>query len=783
MTKSSSNLEAVLRSYSPFLRRFAEQSGQPLAELFETASLTETPPDEPLARVRKRALVRIALRDALGIAGLAETAEELSTLADALIEEALRRAQAESGFSGSGKLAVIALGKLGGCELNYSSDIDLMFVYRGGSRAAAAALAHRVTALLGDPGPDGFAYRVDLRLRPEGRLGDVAISLDAAREYYRGRARDWELQMLIKARTAAGDRAAGQSLLDFVEPLIYSTTLDFKAVEAVSESRIRIGEKFQAKRRADATDVKLVPGGIRDIEFAVQCLQRLHGGREPWVRHGGTQLALTRLHDKGLLADHEFSALAGAYEFLRTVEHRLQMLEDRQTHTLPTNRNELAALAGRIPQLALAPGDPVTALRDRLHSHFAEVRRIYDRIIQSPSPRPPKSRRVPAPLDRHPRIAERVTANPSLAGRVADVFEHSPWLADQLRRHPEYLDDTPRNGVRDLKSLRQHFEREMFRLLTASLCDPTPIFETLLTASNLAGEVVRESFEMALAEGDPIPGPPMTIVALGRLGALEFDLGSDADLLFVLPDESADRQLEWTRVAERLIGLLTTYTGDGTLLAVDTRLRPGGRDGELVQTERAYKEYFANRAEAWEGIAYMKARAVAGDIDRATEFLHELQRLDWRRYGQSGRSRAELAAMRRKLEEEQGAENPLKAGPGGYYDIDFALMYLRLKGAGMFFKQLNTPERIRVVEEMGHLDRADAQFLSDAATFYRAVDHGLRLLTGHSAGSLPKAAAQLDPLSAMVRRWTPGHLHDQELTIELSQIQSRTREYFDRLFR
>ena len=109
---------------------------------------------------------------------------------------------------------------------------------------------------------------------------------------------------------------------------------------------------------------------------------------------------------------------------------------------------------------------------------------------------------------------------------------------------------------------------------------------------------------------------------------------------------------------------------------------PNGRAGALVQTEAAYKEYFASHAEAWEGISYMKARAVAGNIERATEFLNELQEIDWRRYGQGGRSRRELAQMRARLEREQGARNPLKAGPGGYYDIDFALMYLRLEGAG-----------------------------------------------------------------------------------------------------
>src|SRR5207247_10519840 len=134
--------------------------------------------------------------------------------------------------------------------------------------------------------------------------------------------------------------------------------------------------------------------------------------------------------------------------------------------------------------------------------------------------------------------------------------------------------------------------------------------------------------------------------------------------------------------------------GHSLIVTVATLPRPNDREGELVQSESGYKDYFSKRAEAWEGIAYMKSRGVAGNIARATDFLHELQDVDWRRYGQGGRSRKELAQMRARLEKEQGVRNPLKAGRGGYYDIDFDLMYLRLKGAGIFFKVLNTPDRI-----------------------------------------------------------------------------------------
>jgi glutamate-ammonia-ligase adenylyltransferase len=330
----------------------------------------------------------------------------------------------------------------------------------------------------------------------------------------------------------------------------------------------------------------------------------------------------------------------------------------------------------------------------------------------------------------------------------------------------------------------------MMRIQADSVYHGAPIFKTLKRTSNLADAVIASAYTIAVNEA-LISAPPrstryeasdqMVVVALGRLGMREFDIASDADLVFAIPDSDAEEIVFWTYVAERLIHAIGAYTGEGVLFTVDTRLRPNGREGALVQTEGAFHEYFEKHAEAWEGITYMKARAVAGNTNRATEFLSELQQVDWRRYGQSGRSRKELAGMRGRLEKEQGRRHPLKAGPGGYYDIDFALMYYRLKGAGMFFKSLTTPERVDVLEKMGHLEREDAEFLREAATFYRAVDHGLRVSTGHAEGRLPSSPAQLSALSELVVRWDPASANV-PLDARLREIQQRTRAFYERVF-
>jgi [glutamine synthetase] adenylyltransferase / [glutamine synthetase]-adenylyl-L-tyrosine phosphorylase len=861
----------------------AEDYKRRLAEFVKERRVTVASAAAELALFRRRELLRIVIRDALGLGTLAEITEELSNLADAVLAYALSLVTSDlAGRYGRPLLhdtsrenqpavfTILALGKLGGRELNYSSDIDLLFLYTGHGETSGPEqisnkeffkkVSNRLTGLLSAYTSAGVTYRVDLRLRPEGSLGEVCISLDGAREYYSKRARDWELQMLIKARVAAGDEALGQALLDFVEPSIYSTTLDFSTIETMSATRERISDKLNSKRLSkDVIDIKLARGGIRDIEFLVQCLQRLHGGRETYVRHAGTLLALSRLLARDLLSPTEHLRLVSAYEFLRHLEHRLQFEEDRQTHALPLNPEQLERVARRMP------GPRSNGLLQELNNHLENVQVIYDRIVhaQRPlyySPRPPSRvpmSEAPSVESREPSLGgvseellqlldyaapvlaasvrthgirrnerrlsyflrsllddpswlQLLNSNSVVADYTLQIFELSPFLSEQLTRDPKLLEEIRRIAehptrrwafeglaapLNDVPALRRFFSREMFRIQAGSICLNEPVFQTLDRTSALAEFLIARAYRISVeqaiahARSHATPDKPfvepqneLMVVALGRLGMREFDLDSDSDLLFIIPDTEGVRQQFWTRVAEHLIEILTAYTGDGATLTLDTRLRPNGREGPLVQTESKYVDYFATRAEAWEGIAYMKARAIAGDIERATTFLSELQQVDWRRYGQSGRSKQDLRQMRMRLQREGGTANPLKAGFGGYYDADFILMYLRLKGAGMFFKSLNTPERIDIVEKMGHLERADAEFLLRATTFFRALDHGLRIVTGRSGQGLPSTPAELEMLVELLGRWTGDRKSTSALEEELLSIQTGMRRLFDSIF-
>ena len=391
---------------SPMATCIASALPMNFARVWSGKSTPPPAPDPlPFARFRRQQILRILIRDVLGFGTLSDVTAELSALADAIVETAYDRIHRDLvsryGHPRAGNRRACALrrdcaGKLGGEELNYSSDIDLMFLYSSnGATDGSTSITNKeffkraandLTALLSAYTPEGMCYRVDLRLRPEGSLGEVCISLEGARQYYQSRARDWELQMMIKARVAAGDRATGTALLDFVEPKIYSTTLDFSAIEALSVTRERINEKLAAKKRTRGTrgressvDIKLDRGGIRDIEFMVQCLQRLYGGADPWVRHGGTLLAIARLHDKDFLSEAEYGGLAAAYQFLRHLEHRLQFADDRQTHTLPSDPAALEKIARRMP----VGGGSAEWLLTETRMHFAQVIEIYERVVHA----------------------------------------------------------------------------------------------------------------------------------------------------------------------------------------------------------------------------------------------------------------------------------------------------------------------------------------------------------------------------------------------------------------
>ncbi len=308
--------------------------------------------DPGLRRFRNREMLRIVWRDLCGLASLGDTFADLTALAELCLQGAMdehqRRLEEQHGVprgeDGSPqRLFVIGLGKFGGVELNLSSDIDIMFCYpRSGQCDGRRGLANEqfftrqaraVIASLADVTEDGFCFRVDTRLRPFGDSGPLTSSIAAMEQYYQREGRDWERYALVKARPVAGDFASGAHLLEQLRPFVYRRYIDYSSVESLQEMHASVQEDARRKDRLD--DIKRGPGGIREIEFLVQCFQILRGGREVSLQTPSLERALEEIARLGLLTRPAVEEIRQDYAFLRLLENRVQALRDQQTHRLP----------------------------------------------------------------------------------------------------------------------------------------------------------------------------------------------------------------------------------------------------------------------------------------------------------------------------------------------------------------------------------------------------------------------------------------------------------------
>jgi glutamate-ammonia-ligase adenylyltransferase len=337
---------------------------------------------DALRRYQKWELLRIGACDSFGLFDLKNVTLQLSLLADSLVQACLAILCEQLGLSADG-FSVLAFGKLGGEELNYSSDIDLVFLCQGDA-TRYWELGQKLIKALIEATTEGFLYRVDMRLRPWGKSGALVNTVEAHLAYLKKHGMAWEKQALLKARPIAGDFAVGRDFLKRAEPLIFGMPPD-EVRASVRSTKKKIEAELGRKGRVWG-EVKGGPGSIRDIEFTTQCLQLIHGGPHPAVRSAGTLDGLVRLADFGFVQADEYRQLTNGYNFLRTVEHSLQLMHHKQVHSLPTEQRELAYLARR---LDYPDGRRFLAQYERtVHT----IRAIYEKYVgeeaDDPSRRP-----------------------------------------------------------------------------------------------------------------------------------------------------------------------------------------------------------------------------------------------------------------------------------------------------------------------------------------------------------------------------------------------------------
>ena len=811
---------------------------------------------------RKQEMLRIAWRDLAGWSQLDEVLYDLSALADACVttaldtlgSTALQRLRPASKKMSSG-LVVLGMGKLGARELNFSSDIDLIFSYPNGEpgwqRKQQSAeefylqLGQQLIRILDEQTEHGFVFRVDMRLRPYGDSGPLVASFDAMTDYYQLQGREWERYAMIKARPVAGPQRAASALMKLLRPFVYRRYLDFGAFESLRQLKEQIAREVERKGMQD--NIKLGPGGIREIEFIVQAFQLVRGGREPVLQQRGVLTILDALAVLGYLPAYAAVQLAEAYDFLRRTENRLQAFADQQVHDLPEDE------FGKT-RLAYAMGFPDWEDFEReLARHRQLVQEHFEQVFAGPASKVEKkdSEQAPGLADVWRRDVERDAAiaalsaagyqqaeatlqwlsefrdgpvtrflgeqgrqqldnlmplvldaaasetrprqvlqrlgelletiagrttylsllveNPMALSQLSQLCAASSWVAALLAQHPILLDELldPRAlydpldkagllGVLEVRlagipadDLEEQMDRLRYFKQAAVLHVAATDIVTELPVADVGdhltcvAEVVLEKVvqlawdHLVVRHGAPgymlhgrLREAGFAIVAYGKLGGMELGYGSDLDMVF-LHDSSGNEQHTagpqvldnnefFTRLSQRIIHILNTYTPAGILYEVDMRLRPNGASGLLVSSLDAYAEYQRRSAWTWENQALVRSRIVAGSGDIGRQF-ERIRSGVLARPREPVKLRKEVMEMRQRMRQEldkSSAEHvDLKQCRGGIVDIEFMVQCGVLLWSSSHTGLLKYTDNLGLLDafsQAGLMSEKDARELADA---------------------------------------------------------------------
>src|SRR5437867_10064713 len=765
-----------------------------------------------LHRWKNKEMTRIALRELANAAALEETTAELSQLAEICVREVFAHWNAKfrkSFGSPTADFAILALGKLGGHELNHSSDVDLIFLYSEEGELSPRLsyhqwfnrLAEKILETFSTRDPEGALFRIDLRLRPEGSTGPLARSLESMENYYAGFGETWERIALIKAREIAGSRELAYEFLSQHQPFIYPRSPTPDLLDEVANIKRRI------EREALGTDelhrdVKLGRGGIREIEFVVQTLQFIHGGRHAFLQETSTMEALRALAELELIPQKEVVDLDRAYRFLRQVEHRLQIEAEQQTHTAPRDPVTLTRLARSLGF------DSANEFSAALKKTMQNVRSIFDRVIlsapaegalpdlklfkdeksaarsladllkpTSASHVAPRTKQVfaklrPALLEQMAKTAdpdavlnqfvrfveayglrgllfELLASNPTLLELVIKTLDASRFAGDLLIRRPQLLEEITRDkSFNQPRSIAEHFarlesfgssptnldpirayrQRQLLRIIMRDVlrvADAPIIFAEL---SDLAEACLR--FTNGLLGGDGL-----TIIALRKFGGREINYGADLDLLFVG---------EETRAAQNLVTAVAQPSSEGTIAAVDARLRPDGDKGPLVAPLAACESYYRERAQLWEIHALTRARPISGQLQDA--YLEMVQRI-WRGVGQQSDLFAKIDHMLERIRRERGSGTDfldLKTGTGGIIEAEFLVQALQMRsGIG----EPNWQRALIALREVKMVSDGDASNATQSYEVLRRAERALRRFENKNVSSLPSAGESQEYLA------------------------------------
>ena len=824
-----------------------------------TLQPTEATLTSSLRVLRQRAMLHILWRSfTQKDTGLDETLVAMSDLADFVIREAAQFAQAQVGAR-FGKpigeesqthqhLIVVGMGKLGGRELNLSSDIDIIFVYdepgvtEGGRSSTSnqeffTRVAQLVIKLIDSVTHDGRVFRVDTRLRPFGDSGALVASYPSLENYYQQHGRDWERYALLKSRCITGTSEQTRAFQQLARRFVYRRYTDFSVIEGLRDMKALIDAERVSKDLA--SDVKRGPGGIREAEFVVQSHQLTHGGRIPAIQTINFQTSALALAKEQCVPQPVVSTLTSAYRHLRQVEHGIQALRDEQIHAIPE-----ASDAQENLRRLLGCGS-WAELRDQTEVHRTAIATEFDALLNEPgyetrlivgidsdAPSLDMSVVMGLSLDREgeivavvsdfiaqtrfrvldpegvrrlqkvlplilkavddqddvepvlKRLLSIVTAvlkrsaylvllgeNPLALARLVNLVSRSEPIAQKLLDSPELLDELlfperllsipSKDEIRDLLNstlehidpddlesamqlLRRFKETIVFRVACSELEGAISLMKVSDNLSFLAEVIVERAVAIAYGQlverhGEPSGDAGFCVMAYGKLGGLELSYESDLDLVFVSAGDNGttagakpiDNQRFFTRLAQRVIHILSTNMMGGRLYEVDLRLRPNGDSGLVVTSLQALERYLKHDAWTWEHQALVRARVVAGGLELVTQV--EALRVEVLSTGRDDVSLADdVTAMRQKMRDHSPAVGDvshrvaLKYGRGGIVDIEFVVQYLVLKHAAHYPDVGRWSDVVRILEALEAcriLSSSDANSLKEAYLGLRSSVH------------------------------------------------------------
>jgi len=788
-----------------------------------------------LRNYKRKEILRIGLKDITGTADLNEITLELSllakTISSVLFELCYRVVLNKYGIHNiKRKYCLAALGKLGGNELNYSSDIDLILFYDKNVRIknkeyfellveAAQLFIEQQSTVTGF----GFLYRVDFRLRPDGKNSPLAGTMSGYISYYESRGEDWERQMLIKTSFVAGSKILYKKFFDYLSRFIYPSSFLVSPVEQIKMMKLNIERKLNSD-----DNIKLIPGGIRDIEFSVQALQLLNGGANKKIRTGNTLSAVKKLFDSGLLSTGEKIVFEDAYVMYRKIEHYLQLMNDTQTHTIPAQGELLEKLS-----YYLGYKDSKDFFRS-LNEHKRKVQSIFYSIAGSPSSGSENINIFSAINFSYKTNALRnldflregkgIFEQKTFDKRTSESFNKIEYLIWDYLKNALNPDLVLQNFVRvirpaaipsvwysqfsdnslltaflhlceysqkaiDLfaedKDLRDYFlTKKVFEKLSLKNIKYIEVKKLLfvLSVQFSLGKINAEEVSSFLKKNidhqissvcsEFIKGHKFTfnffIAAMGSCGAAEMNFNSDIDLIFVADKLTPNNNVE--KDFQNLLGILKEKLKP---FEVDCRLRPEGKYSPLLWDLINYEKYFSTRARIWELQTLTKLSFIAGDKKSFNYFVSIIRR---RIKKENCRVvKKEIMEMRNKLVPSGSAlvsnSFNVKKSQGGLADVEFLIQYFILCSPNLYNK-CRAKGAIKSLKEImkQKTELHEIEKLTDTFRFFKTIELLNQNLFNSQSDALPVTEEKLRVYAALLNfKSSSDFLNKIKLTADINQ--------------